>query len=60
VEATTKFAQEGKIVSRPVKCGATLYLLEDGPRQSKGVLKKIVEVADSDKIEEGGSEKKVP
>jgi len=43
VEATTKLAQEGKIVIRPVKGGATLYLPEDAPSQSKGVLNKILE-----------------
>jgi hypothetical protein len=30
VEATTKLAQEGRIVTRPVRGGATLYLPEDG------------------------------
>ena len=47
VEATTKLAQEGKIVTRPVKRGATLYLPEDAPSQSKGVLDKILGEDDS-------------
>ena len=54
VEATTKLAQEGKIVTRPVKGGATLYLPEDAPSQSKGVLNKILEEDGSDKTQEGG------
>ena len=58
VEATTKLAQEGKIVSRPVKGGATLYLPEDAPSQSKGVLNKILEEESSDKTQEDVSEKK--
>jgi hypothetical protein len=53
VEATTKLAQEGKIVTRPVKGGATLYLPEDAPSQSKGVLSKILEEGDP-KDKEGG------
>jgi hypothetical protein len=47
VEATTKLAQEGKIVSGPVKGGATLYLPEDAPSQSKGVLDEILGGDDS-------------
>jgi hypothetical protein len=47
VEATTKLAQEGKIFSRPVKGGATLYLPEDAPSQPKGVLDKILGGDDS-------------
>ena len=42
VEATTKLAQEGKIVTRPVKGGVTLYLPEDAPSEPKGVLDKIL------------------
>ena len=60
VEATTKLAHEGKIVTRPVRGGATLYLPEDAPSQSKGVLSKILEEGDSDKTQEGGPEKKSP
>ena len=60
VEATTKLAQEGKIVTRPVKGGATLYLPEEAPSQSKGVLNKILEDENSDKAQEGGLEKKSP
>ena len=60
MEATTNLAQEGKIVTRPVRGGATLYLPEDAPSQSKGVLNKILEEDDSDKTQDGGSEKKSP
>ena len=54
VEATIKLAQEGKIVTRPVKGGATLYLPEDAPSQSKGVLNKILEGVNSEKPKEEG------
>ena len=54
VEATTKLAQEGKIVTRPVKGGATLYLPEDAPSQSKGVLNKILEGDGDDKAQGDG------
>jgi hypothetical protein len=40
--------------------GATLYLPEDAPSQSKGVLNKILGEGDSGKDQEGGSEKKSP
>ena len=53
VEATTKLAQEGKIVTRLVKGGATLYLPEDAPSQVKGVLNKILEEDESGKDKEG-------
>jgi len=45
VEVTTKLVGEGKIVTRPVKGGVTLYLTEDVPvsRASKTVLDKILE-----------------
>ena len=45
VEATTKLAQEGKIVIRPAKGGVLLYLPEDAPMTSeaKNALKKILE-----------------
>ena len=44
VEATTKLAKEGKIVTRPVKGGVVLYLPEDAPSamDSKRVLQTIV------------------
>jgi hypothetical protein len=54
VEATTKLDREGKIVTRPVKGGATLYLPEDAPAGSKGVLNKILEAADPNKTQENG------
>ena len=45
VELTTRLAKEGKIVTRPVKGGVTLYLPEDAPASSasKAVLDKIFE-----------------
>ena len=43
VKATTTLAQEGKIVTRPVKGGVMIYLPEDAPTQPKGVLDKILE-----------------
>jgi hypothetical protein len=45
VELTTGLADEGKIITRPVKGGVTLYLLEDAPASSgsKAVLDKIFE-----------------
>jgi hypothetical protein len=44
VKATNRLAQEGKIVTRPVKGGALLYLPEDAPGAavSKTVLNKIL------------------
>ena len=54
VEATTKLAQEGKIVTRPVKGGATLYLPEDAPSLSKAVLNRILGEDEPDKTQEGG------
>jgi hypothetical protein len=44
VEATTRLAGEGKIVSRPVKGGVMLYLPEEvpAPRGTEEVLQKIL------------------
>jgi len=44
VEATTRLAQEGKIVTRPVKGGVMLYIPEEAPvtRGSEDVLGKIL------------------
>jgi hypothetical protein len=44
VETTTQLANEGKIVTRPVKGGVVLYLPEDAPapQASKSVLTKIL------------------
>ena len=44
VEATTRFVEEGKIFTRPVKGGVLLYLPEDAPAGggSKNVLDKIL------------------
>jgi hypothetical protein len=52
VEATNRLAAEGKIVTRPVRGGVTLYLPEDAPasRGTKSALDKILE---EDKAEEG-------
>jgi len=45
VELTTRLADEGKIITRPVKGGVTLYLPENAPASSgsKAVLDKILE-----------------
>ena len=52
VEVTIRLAEEGKIVTRPVRGGVTLYLPEDapGPRGGKSALDKILE---EDEPEEG-------
>ena len=44
VEATTRLAQEGKIVTRPVKGGVMLYVPEEAPasRGPEDVLGKIL------------------
>ena len=52
VEATTKLAQEGKIVTRPVRGGVTIYLPEDAPAGTGNVLNKILEGVDSEKPKE--------
>jgi hypothetical protein len=45
VEATTRLAKEGKIVTRPVRGGVVLYLPEEAPSTtgSRDVLKAILE-----------------
>jgi hypothetical protein len=45
VEATTRLAEEGGIVTRPVKGGVMLYLPEEAPapRDSENTLQKILE-----------------
>ena len=40
---TQRLAKEGKITILPVKGGVMLYLPEDAPTGSKGVLQKILE-----------------
>jgi hypothetical protein len=52
VEATTKLAQEGKIVTRPVRGGVTIYLPEDAPAGAKNVLNQILEGVGSEKPKE--------
>lgn len=44
VEVTTKLAEEGKIVTRPVRGGVVIYLPEDAPSamDSKRVLQTIL------------------
>ena len=54
VEVTKRLAQEGKIVSRPVKGGATLYLPEDAPPRTNAILKQILEEVNSDKTQGEG------
>jgi hypothetical protein len=50
VEATTKLAKEGKIVTRPVRGGVVIYLPEDAPSamDSKRVLETILEGEETD------------
>jgi hypothetical protein len=45
VEVTNRLAEEGKIVTRPVKGGVMLYIPEEAPapRGGEGVLQKILE-----------------
>lgn len=49
IDMTTKLAEEGKIVTRPVKGGVMIYLPEDAPppRGSDNVLSKILEEDES-------------
>jgi hypothetical protein len=42
VEVTKKMAEEGKIVTRPVRGGVMLYLPEEAPKAKESVLKKIL------------------
>ena len=42
VEVTKRMAEEGKIVTRPVRGGAMLYLPEDAPKPQESVLQKIL------------------
>ncbi|MBN2035031.1 MAG: hypothetical protein JW836_17330 [Deltaproteobacteria bacterium] len=45
IETTMKLAEEGKIVTRPVKGGVMIYLPDEAPapRGSENVLSKILE-----------------
>jgi len=45
IETTTRLAEEGRIVTRPVKGGVMIYLPEEAPapRSSENVLSKILE-----------------
>jgi hypothetical protein len=49
IETTTKLAEEGKIVTRPVKGGVMIYLPDEAPapRGSDDVLSKILEESGS-------------
>ncbi len=47
VEAITKLAQEGRIAIRPVKGGVTIYMPEDAPNKTRGILARILEEDDS-------------
>jgi len=42
VEVTKKMAEEGKIVTRPVRGGVMLYIPEEAPKGKESVLKKIL------------------
>jgi hypothetical protein len=43
IAVTQRLAADGKIVTRPVKGGAMIYLPEEAPQQPKSVLAKILE-----------------
>jgi hypothetical protein len=55
IETTTRLAEEGKIVTRPVKGGVMIYLPEEAPaaRGSENILSKILE--EDETPEKGGS-----
>ena len=42
VEVTKRMAEEGKIITRPVRGGVMLYLPDDAPQPQASVLKKIL------------------
>ena len=42
VEVTKRMAEEGKIVTRPVRGGVMLYLPEEAPKSKESVLQKIL------------------
>jgi len=42
VEVTKRMAEEGKIITRPVRGGVMLYLPEDAPKPKEDVLEKIL------------------
>jgi len=42
VEVTKRMAEEGKIVTRPVRGGVMLYLAEEAPQPKESVLQKIL------------------
>lgn len=42
VEVTIKLAEEGKIVTRPVRGGVMIYLPDDAPKPKESVLQKIL------------------
>jgi hypothetical protein len=49
IDTTTKLAEEGKIVTRPVKGGVMIYLPDEAPapRGSDDVLSKILDESES-------------
>jgi hypothetical protein len=42
VEVTKKMAEEGKVITRPVRGGVMLYLPGDAPKPQESVLQKIL------------------
>ena len=42
IEVTNRMAQEGKIVTRPVRGGVMLYIPGDAPKPNESVLQKIL------------------
>jgi hypothetical protein len=57
IVTTTKLAQEGRIVTRPVKGGVMIYMPEEAPaaRGSENVLSKILEEDETSEKGEGGA-----
>ena len=49
IDTTTRLAEEGKIVTRPVKGGVMIYLPDEAPapRGSEDVLSKILDESES-------------
>jgi hypothetical protein len=47
VDVTKRMAEEGKIVTRPVRGGVMLYVPDDAPKPKESVLEKILS-ADED------------
>ena len=57
IDTTTKLAEEGRIVTRPVKGGVMIYMPEEAPaaRGSENVLSKILEEDETSKTGGGAA-----